>query len=219
MNEIFQTALMALSMSLCLAALIPVFRKWKISRIQFHKGLLVFLGVYVISYAFRMYFLLLPTINPNGNPMKFGEGLDPIRSLAIILMSAQLWFFFYGMNWRKLYSLPFLAGFFLIAGFYFVNSAISIILYGVVTSLITFPSLIRKGIKNRDGYIFAIGAFCLILFISYSFASNIALNLLLPSLGFFVLALGTYGWLDEKIFYDKVKEFQIKHTWLSTRIG
>jgi hypothetical protein len=219
MNEWIQALWLLISAIVCTIALIPVAKKWKTTRIQLHKGLLIFLIVFDVSFVFRIYFALQPIIYPSGSQMIFGAGLTPVRLFAIFIQVTQLWFLCYGMIWKKWYTFPFVLGFFVIAGYIFIDSSLPIIILGAFVAFLSFPILLRKGIKNRDGYLFSIGLACVVFLISFSFSAVPEINLGLAPLGFFILALGTYGWFDEKVFYDKVKEYQVKHTWLSTRIA
>ncbi len=156
-----------------------------------------------------------------GQPIVIGAALDVTFITGFGLQAILLWFFLYIKNWKMHYPLPLAWVFFIILGLIEFDNGIPTIISSIIISTVVITYFIRKGIKNRDGNLFAFGMF-MVCFTLFEFmihrpgsTMDSSLTVLGPLFGMIALNFGTWGWLDRNVFYDRDRERQIKDTWIS----
>nr|MDO8119026.1 hypothetical protein [Candidatus Sigynarchaeota archaeon] len=160
-----------------------------------------------------------------GQPLVIGAALDVSFITGFGLQAILLLFFLYIKNWKIHYPLPLAWVFFIIIGLIEFDNSIPTIISSIIISSVIITYFLRKGIKNRDGNLFAFGmfmvSFTLVEFIIHQPGSTMesSLAILGPLFGMVALNFGTWGWLDRNVFYDRELERKIKDTWVSKMMG
>ncbi len=227
------TILMLVHLVLLITALIPVIRKRKQGVQSLNKAFIIWLLFTLIQTQARgiEYFMIINWGSPEGSFFSFGASLNAWYFLPLLSIMAQFQFVLYILRKYKFYSLPAILLFFVSLGLYQYRSTVAYNLIILPTSYLTLSIFLRKGITNRDGFLFGIGMFCLFdygnAYFTYSvmrYGFNLGGSILyLTMIVFAVFAvvflnLGTWGWLDRHVFYDKEREKQIKNAWVSRLI-
>ncbi|TFG16623.1 MAG: hypothetical protein EU531_05960 [Promethearchaeota archaeon] len=134
--------------------------------------------------------------------------------IAHILFVVQFEFILYLRRLTKLYTLPFIATFYLILGQLINPSIIPFIIYATV---LTYPPayfILRDGKKNRNGLAIGMGLFFLFWGLGYVIQISFIYNLLriLSAIAFY---LGAIGFYEKYLFPDQEDEEKIVGTWIS----
>lgn len=148
--------------------------------------------------------------------------LTYILGFAVIMV--RFLFFFYLQHWSYHYALPIIWWIFTLVSLAEINNQMIRAVNSTILPILLIIFFLRKGVKNRDGNIFAIGLFELSFTIGAMFIySPISVFsemfiFMVVTLGFILLNLGTWDILVKAIFYDKEREKKIKSAWISQMI-
>jgi hypothetical protein len=132
----------------------------------------------------------------------------------LIIFNIQSIFILYLKNYKKLYSLPFIASFFIGFGLAVNDSLIALIIYATLIGIVIPFMLLRNGWKNRNGLALGLGIFFLI----YGISKMIQLELLSDIIRIFggiVITFSAAGFFEKYIFIDREQEERMKSTWIS----
>jgi hypothetical protein len=170
----------------------------------------------------------------NGVPagsIYIGEQLSTWFLVPMVSVMAQLQFVLYILRKYKFYSIPAILLFFLSLGLFQYNNTTAYNSIMIPIGYITSALFLWKGLKNRDGLTFSLGIFSLfdyglpyfiyspMKYMGHETGPIIYAPFLICALFSVVfLNLGTWGWLDKHVFYDKERERQIKNAWVSRLI-
>ena len=131
-----------------------------------------------------------------------------------ILFIIQLEFMFYLQKLTKLYTLPPIIAFYLMAGRVIIDSSIPFIIYAMIVGYGSAYFLIKEGRQKRNGLAVGMGLFFLFW----------AIGQTIPVETFFVICrviamisfyLGTKGFYEKYVFVDIQEEEKIISTWIS----
>ncbi|TFG03049.1 MAG: hypothetical protein EU542_03420 [Promethearchaeota archaeon] len=134
--------------------------------------------------------------------------------IAHILFLVQFEFILYLRRLTKLYTLPFIATFYLILSELINPSAIPFIIYAAI---LTYPPayfLLRDGKKNRNGLAIGMGLFFLFWGLGYVIQIAVVFNMLkiFSAVAFY---LGAIGFYETYLFPNQEDEEKIVGTWIS----
>ncbi|MHA1561340.1 MAG: hypothetical protein ACTSPA_04375, partial [Promethearchaeota archaeon] len=172
-------------------------------------------------------------------------GLLDLGDLMIVFIASfYLWFILYLLGWSKLYSLPIVVGFYFAAHGVITgdNSAIllyvtyailpvitgdnsAILLYVTYAILPSMIILLINSVKNKHGLSFtlAIMAVASVLIAVMAVASVLIAVVDPATIWAFLIKwftginiiLGTNGWWDDHVFYDRDKRKNIQNVWIA----
>lgn len=231
-SSVLSLAIMLVYVALANAAMIPFYRKRLRGEGSFNKAFLVWLSFTVTLTIVRLmeYFAVMNAGTTEGS-FGIGERLTTWYLLPMLSIIAQLQFVLYILRAYKFYSVPPVLLFFLALGLYQYNDMTAYNIVMIPLAYVVSILFLWKGARNKDGLTFAIGVFSLFDYgIPYFIHSPMrfmagmeGIILYLPLLGgaLFAIAylnLGTWGWLDRHVFYDKERERKIKNAWVSRLI-
>jgi hypothetical protein len=215
-----------------ITAMIPIIRKRKQGVQSLNKSFMIWmvfmLGMTMIRFS--EYIMIINQGVPEGS-FSIGALLSTWYLIPMLSIMAELQFVLYILRKYKFYSIPVILTFFVSLGLFQYDTIAAYDMVMLPIAFITPNLFMWKGKGNRDGLTFSIGVFSLFDYgIAYTINSimKYALNfsgviLYLPLLfsalfAVFYLNLGTWGWLDRHVFYDKQREKQIKNAWVSRLI-
>lgn len=175
-----------------------------------------------IIYVERFFEFTINFFYPEVVGYVFGVGLKRSFLLLIILEIAQLSFITYIYKAKWLYTAPLIIGFFITLYLIYFQMPYLGSLMLVLSTLYTIFYLYH-GIRHNNGTLFGFAFFI----IGYTLAGMISQFIsgdseiippfffLGPAIGALFLWLGTSGWLERHLLFDRQKERQIKNTWIS----
>ncbi|MBN2154177.1 MAG: hypothetical protein JW839_22170 [Candidatus Lokiarchaeota archaeon] len=217
---------------LAIVANVPISRKRKQGIQSLNLSFTVWL-TFTVTMTMLRFVEYIQVINNGVLPGSYyiGEALSTWYIVPMLSVMAQLQFVLYIMRKYKFYSVPAILTFFLSLGLFQYDSTIA---YNVVMIPLCYTAsflFLWKGVKNRDGLTFSLGMFSLfdygIPYFIYSpvkYMGNMggamvyAPFLICALISVAFLNLGTWGWLDKHVFYDKERERRIKNAWVSRLI-
>ncbi len=220
-------------LALLILALVPVIRKRKQGVQSLNKAFIIWLLLTLISTQARFaeYFLIMTQGGSEGALFSFGASLNSWYFIPLLSIMGQFQFVLYILRKFKFYSLPVILLFFVSLGLFQYHDTTAYNLIVIPISYVTLSLFMRKGMVNRDGFLFAIGMFALFdygnAYFTYSLMRHgfnlggSILYVVMHAFAVFAVAflnLGTWGWLDKHVFYDKEREKQIKNAWVSRLI-
>ncbi len=142
--------------------------------------------------------------------------------VVFIIMSAEIIFILSLYDLREFYSLPVVATIFFCLALYQFESDLPVMIYNIPFLFITVYFFVSKGIKGRNGLVFSLGIFIFVDFTfewAIAFTANTIYMYYGTILGLFIFALGTWGWFDEHLFYDREKAKKIRQNWINRRFN
>jgi hypothetical protein len=220
-------------MVLAIVAQVPMTRKRKQGVQSINRSFTTWLtfGVTMTIIRFMEYIQIINNGANEGQLFSFGELLDSWHLIPMLSVMAQLQFVIYILRQYKFYSLPFINIFFLSLALFQYDNPAAYNMIMIPIAYITSGLFIWKGLRNRDGLTFSLGMFSLLdygipyfLYSPMKYMAHVsgawlyAPFLICALLSVVFLNLGTWGWLDKHVFYDKEREKQIKNAWVSRLI-
>jgi hypothetical protein len=146
--------------------------------------------------------------------LTFGARLSFSNIFALMIFNIQSTFILYLKNLKKLYTLPYIASFYIGFGLIVSNTLIALIFYATLIGLVIPLVLLREGSKSRNGLAFGLGLFFLIYGVSKMIQIEIISDIL-RIIGGIVTTLATIGFFEKFIFLDKEQEEKMKGAWIS----
>jgi hypothetical protein len=141
--------------------------------------------------------------------------LDLGDLMTVFIASFYLWFIIFLFGWSKLYSLP------LVVGFYFaaygittgeVDPIFSYVTYAILPSMVI---LMINSIKNKHGLSFTLAIMAVaVVLIAVVNPATIWAFLIKWFTGINII-LGSNGWWDDHVFYDRDKRKKIQNVWIA----
>jgi len=131
-----------------------------------------------------------------------------------ILFVIQLEFIFYLKKLTKLYTLPFIIAFYIIAGRILIDSPMPFITYAMIVGYGSAYLLIKDGKKKQNGLAVGMGLFFLIWALGQTIPFD-RLFIFCRLIGMIFLFLGTKGFYEKYVFLDQEEEQKIMGTWIS----
>ncbi|MFX1277994.1 MAG: hypothetical protein ACFFA3_01160 [Promethearchaeota archaeon] len=131
-----------------------------------------------------------------------------------ILFVIQLEFIFFLKKLTKLYTLPFIIAFYLIAGRIQVNSALPFIIYAMLVGYGSAYLLIKDGKRKLNGQAVGMGLF----FLLWALGQTVPIEVFFIFCRLFamiLLFLGTKGFYEKYIFPDLEEEKKIMGAWIA----
>nr|MDO8114308.1 hypothetical protein [Candidatus Sigynarchaeota archaeon] len=217
---------------LAIMALLPLIKKRKQGVQSFNKSVILWLlfSLFMTIDRFVEYILIMNFGLEQGST-KIGANLSTWYFVPFVSVMAEFLFILYILRKYKFYSIPFILIFFISLSLYQYADITAFAIIITISELVPVILYLWKGWKNKDGLIYSLGIFTAFDFfvpyaIHYSmiFGGNLAGTIIYYPLFFsalFAVAylnLGTWGWLDRHVFYDKEREKQIKNAWIGRLI-
>jgi hypothetical protein len=184
-------------------------KSYKESKNKIHFVLIIYFAALLFISLFRVTNLFNLTLD-----LTYGIRLSFSNIFALIIFNIQSIFILYLKNYKKLYSLPFIASFFIGFGLAVNDSLIALIIYATLIGIVIPFMLLRNGWKNRNGLALGLGIFFLI----YGISKMIQLELLSDIIRIFggiVITFSAAGFFEKYIFIDREQEERMKSTWIS----
>ena len=200
--------------------IIPVLRGLVKTKNRYDRAFAAILINYAIALQFIFY---TATADLLGVEIALIGRLPIFLILTMILMGEYLFYFahLYDYNrWLLIVAFTTLVEIKLgiaLTGKAWEGSLFGLLLVGtfVLVLIISF-AFVKRGLKNRDGLIFAFGVFTFTTAMNLNFimgSYNMVVFELIGLFSMLFLMLGTTGWIDYNIFYDRKEQEKIKNTW------
>ncbi len=217
---------------LAFMALLPLIRRRKQGVQSFNKSVIIWLlfSLFMTIDRFVEYIQIMKFGLEQGS-FKVGVNLSTWYFVPFVSVMAEFLFVLYILRKYKFYSIPFILVFFISLSLYQYADITAFSITITISELVPVILYLRKGWQNKDGLIYSLGIFTAFDFfipfaIHYSmiFGGNLSGTIIYYPLLFsslFAVAslnLGTWGWLDRHVFYDKEREKQIRNAWVSRLI-
>lgn len=141
--------------------------------------------------------------------------------IGILASAPYFWFLLNLVQFKRLFSLPFVLAFFIVIYGYYKPADMLFSVYIATTFIPGSIALIINAIKRKHGLSFSIGISVVMYLFTQAFISPqlFILYYVLQYSLLCVLLLGVTGYWDRKIFFDREYQEKIKNTWISHRIG
>ena len=131
-----------------------------------------------------------------------------------VLFIIQLEFMFYLQKLTKLYTLPPIIAFYLMAGRAIIDSSVPFIIYAMIVGYGSAFFLIKEGRQKRNGLAVGMGLF----FLFWAIGQTIPVETFFVAsrlIAMISLYLGTRGFYEKYVFPDMQQEEKIISTWIS----
>ncbi|NMC08629.1 MAG: hypothetical protein GYA24_25695 [Candidatus Lokiarchaeota archaeon] len=217
---------------LAMMATVPVARKRKQGLQSLNKAFIAWLYFTMAMTIIRFteyIFIMENGVLPGS--FYIGASLSTWYLIPMLSVMAQFQFVLYIMRKYKYYSIPAILTFFVSLGLFQYDSHVAYDILMIPIAYLPAGLFFWKGIKNKDGLTFSLGlytTFDYILpywiyspmkFVMNAAGSDIYYVFIIGALiAATSLNLGTWGWFDRHVFYDKEREKQIKNAWVSRLI-
>jgi len=186
-----------------------IIRNYRESKNKIYYVLIVYFAALLFISIFRLTNLFNLTLD-----LTFGARLSFSNIFALMIFNIQSTFILYLKNLKKLYTLPYIASFYIGFGLIVSNTLIALIFYATLIGLVIPLVLLREGSKSRNGLAFGLGLFFLIYGVSKMIQIEIISDIL-RIIGGIVTTLATIGFFKKFIFVDKDQEEKMKGAWIS----
>ena len=186
-----------------------IIRNYRESKNKIYYVLIVYFAALLFISIFRLTNLFNLTLD-----LTFGARLSFSNIFALMIFNIQSTFILYLKNLKKLYTLPYIASFYIGFGLIVSNTLIALIFYATLIGLVIPLVLLREGSKSRNGLAFGLGLFFLIYGVSKMIQIEIISDIL-RIIGGIVTTLATIGFFEKYIFVDKEQEAKMKGAWIS----
>ena len=141
--------------------------------------------------------------------------LDLGDLMTVFIASFYLWFILYLLGWSKLYSLPIVVGFYFAAHGVITGDNSAILLYVTYAILPSMIILLINSVKNKHGLSFTLAIMAVAsVLIAVVNPATIWAFLIKWFTGINII-LGTNGWWDDHVFYDRNKRKKIQNVWIA----
>ena len=141
--------------------------------------------------------------------------LDLGDLMTVFIASFYLWFILYLLGWSKLYSLPIVVGFYFAAHGVITGDNSAILLYVTYAILPSMIILLINSVKNKHGLSFTLAIMAVAsVLIAVVDPATIWAFLIKWFTGVNII-LGTNGWWDDHVFYDRNKRKKIQNVWIA----
>jgi len=188
-----------------------IIRNYRESKNKIYYVLIVYFAALLFISIFRLTNLFNLTLD-----LTFGARLSFSNIFALMIFNIQSTFILYLKNLKKLYTLPYIASFYIGFGLIVSNSLIALIFYATLIGLVIPLVLLREGSKSRNGLAFGLGLFFLIYGVSKMIGINFEIIAdILRIIGGIVTTLATIGFFEKFVFVDKEQEEKMKGAWIS----
>jgi hypothetical protein len=191
-------------------SLVPVYRNWRDGKNRMYIAIFAYTAG-VIGYSLINALTYLLEFDTN---VYLVGGLRFGYVLGYILFTIQFEFMLYLRGLIKLYTMPFIASFYLMIGNILNTSVMPFILYAIVVSYTPAYFLLRDGKKKRNGLAFGMGLF----FLTWGIGQIIPIGIVMEIfrvIAIFMFFLGTRGFYEKYIFVNQEEEQKIVGTWIS----
>ena len=227
-NIVAQQAIMnALFWILSIASLFPVFKGLSKTKNRYNKAFATIIVTFTIGidllFMAGTFYILTGAF--------FLIGKYPVILLVMNLLTMSFFFFMCNLyDWKKYYIIFLAIGLLQIQlgvigteDGQWETSVFGLLLISSMLLLVVFDSIfLIRGIKNKDGLIFTFGLFILIssfnLFVVLG-EDTFQIFQIITIVSLAVLLLGTTGWVDKHIFYDREKLEKIQNNWASKMVS
>ncbi|MHA1986534.1 MAG: hypothetical protein ACW98D_07845 [Promethearchaeota archaeon] len=186
-----------------------IIRSYRESKNKIYYVLIVYFAALLFISLFRLTNLFNLTLD-----LTFGARLSFSNIFALMIFNIQSTFILYLKNLKKLYTLPYIASFYIGFGLIASNTLIALIFYATLIGLVIPLVLLREGSRSRNGLAFGLGLFFLIYGVSKMIQIEIISDIL-RIIGGIVTTLATIGFFEKYIFVDKDQEEKMKGAWIS----
>ena len=141
--------------------------------------------------------------------------------IGIMCTAPYFWFLLNLIEAKKIYTLPFVIGFYVEVYGFFESTPIFHMIYIAATFIPGSVALIVYAIRRKHGLSFSIGLSVVMFLFTDTFISPnmVAIYYSLEYVLMIVLILGVTGWWDRKVFFDKKYRAEISNSWIAGRIG
>lgn len=149
--------------------------------------------------------------------VSFFIGLLSLDLLFTILIGGgYLSFLFYIANWKKAYTFPGITTLFFMLYVYKTGDVLPGEIFVLISCMIAAIALFYNSIKNRNGLSFAIVGSIFLFILADVIGSQYFSYFVLRMIASIVLLLGTTGWWDRHVFYDREYRKQIQSRWIAS---
>ena len=193
----------------CVITEILMIKTYMESRNKIYYVLIVYFAALIFNSIFRLTNLFNVTFD-----LTYGDRLSFSNIFALIIFNIQSVFILYLKDLKKLYSLPFIASFYIGFGLIVSETLIALIVYATIIGFLIPLVLLREGKRSRNGLAFGLGLFFLI----YGTSKMIQIEVISDILRIFggiVTTLSAFGFFEKFIFIDREQEKKIKGSWIS----
>lgn len=196
--------------SLALICIFPMVKRWEETKNRVY----IAISVYMSAISSYSVILLLSYIFNIDTKVKFIGYLPIGFFLGYLMFTIQAVFLLYVMGWKRLYSFPFIASFYLCCVNILVDTSIHFIIYAMIISWVPAFFFMRQGRRTRNGIAFGMGLFLLIWGLGQSVPIPIVFQFFRIT-ALCIFYLGVRGFFEKYIFVDEKEETKIKSVWIT----
>ncbi|MHA1932314.1 MAG: hypothetical protein ACW96X_07215 [Promethearchaeota archaeon] len=196
-------------LSFCAITEILMIRSYRESKNRIYYVLIVYFAALVFNSIFRLTNLFNLTLD-----LIYGIRLSFSNIFALIIFNIQSVFILYLKNFKKLYTLPFVASFYIGFGLIVSDTLIALIVYAIIIGFVIPLVLLREGRRSRNGLAFGLGLFFLIYGISKMVQIEV-ISEILRIIGGIVTTLSVAGFFEKFVFVDREQEEKMKSAWIA----
>ncbi|MHA2007233.1 MAG: hypothetical protein ACXABO_05980 [Promethearchaeota archaeon] len=199
----------AIFLFFCVLTEVLMIKNYRESKNVIFYVLIVYFAALIFNSIFRLTNLFNVTLD-----LIYGARLSFSNIFALMIFNIQSVFILYLKNYKKLYTLPFIASFYIGFGLLVSESLVALIIYATLIGFIIPFVLLREGRRSRNGLAFGLGLFFLIYGISKMVQIEVISDVL-RIFGGIVTTLSAVGFFEKFIFVDREREEKIKGAWIS----
>jgi len=140
--------------------------------------------------------------------------LDIFAIVGLAVISSQVIFLLYLKEIRKFYTFPAIVSFYIGFGLVLNGNVVGFLIYELSASAVILYVLVKTGLKNRNGILLCLGIFVAINAVANSIFI-IVVQSILRIIALSILLLGTSGFVDKFLLYDKSEAEKVRNIWIS----
>jgi len=127
-------------------------------------------------------------------------------------------FFFYLKGYKKYYTLPLVASFFVASALIMIDSLLPLILFSAIFGVFCSILLIKEGLTNKSGLPITMGIHILFLGFGNLFAillNNPSFLVITANIGIIAFSMGEWDLVDKYLLVNPEEVQKIKNTWIA----
>lgn len=194
--------------------LIYIFKVWKQNKNPIDFATFVLVSALLLIRFFRALDDLFGMFEIDITPYLSVQYLSIFDVLYMIYGVVFGWFILFIYGFKRSYTLPYVAGFFLEMYIMVTDNRVPHNVFVTLIVLAASGILLVNAIKNHSGISFSIVLGAVIGVLEF-YIEVWWLTFALPFIVFIVLYTGVNGWWDEHVFYDRNKRKEIQNSWIS----
>ena len=210
MSDTFVLIMQIIYISFCALSIFQVTKKWKEDKNRVY----LVINLYILTLILVSLIYIFAIFTNFSVGIVLGGNLTVGLVIAFFTNVIQVEFVFYLRKYKKLYTLPLIATFYIAFGLFLNFTIMIFILYAIVIGFGLSSFLIRDGNKQRNGLAIGMGLFFLIYSIGSMLQNDMLLDIFRVA-AIVVLYVTSTGFFEKYVFVNEEAEKRIMGTWIS----